>query len=153
MQFLVPVLLPLAARYVAYHERLILRQGVLLDEAQRADAMQIGIQHSDKVRLMKVDSMPWPEQEILQQAAKWAGLMIGKAAGVTFGYGIYIRSTHWGNRRLLRHELTHTMQYERLGGIRPFLRQYLTECLTVGYYHSPLEQEAIKVQGSSFEGQ
>jgi hypothetical protein len=35
------------------------------------------------------------------------------------------------------------MQYERFGGVLPFLRQYLTECLTVGYPEAPLEQEAI----------
>jgi hypothetical protein len=37
----------------------------------------------------------------------------------------------------------HTAQYERLGGIEPFLRQYLRECLTIGYPEAPLEQEAI----------
>ena len=43
----------------------------------------------------------------------------------------------------IAHELAHTEQYERLGGIEPFLRQYLSECLTIGYPAAPMEQEAI----------
>ena len=43
------------------------------------------------------------------------------------------------------HELAHTAQYERLGGILPFLREYLFECLTSGYSEAPMEQEANEV--------
>jgi hypothetical protein len=35
------------------------------------------------------------------------------------------------------------VQYERLGGIAPFLRQYIFECLTLGSRAAPMEQEAI----------
>ncbi|MEP6956338.1 MAG: hypothetical protein ABI883_05885, partial [Chthoniobacterales bacterium] len=60
-------------------------------------------------------------------------------------YGIYLRADHSGNRALLMHELVHTVQYERLGGVRPFLAQYLRECLTVGYPLGDLETEAARV--------
>ena len=43
------------------------------------------------------------------------------------------------------HELAHVAQYERLGGILPFLRRYLFECLIAGYSVALLEQEAIAV--------
>ena len=43
------------------------------------------------------------------------------------------------------HELAHVTQYDRLGGILPFLRKYLFECLTMGYESAPLELEAIAV--------
>jgi hypothetical protein len=43
------------------------------------------------------------------------------------------------------HELVHTAQYERLGGIVAFLRKYLSECATSGYRAAPLEEEAIAV--------
>jgi hypothetical protein len=46
---------------------------------------------------------------------------------------------------LIVHELAHVAQYERLGGILPFLRKYLFECLTVGYAAAPLELEATAV--------
>jgi len=45
----------------------------------------------------------------------------------------------------LVHELVHTGQYERLGGVRPFLERYLRECLTIGYPMGALEQEAIRI--------
>lgn len=147
MNLLVPLLLPMVVSYVRHHESVILKNGEPLTPDQEIDAYKIGIRDIQKVRVMRVASMPWPEQKILQRAAKWAGLMVGEAAGVTFGYGIYIRDQHWGNRRLLIHELTHTMQYERLGGIQPFLRQYLTEVFDQGYYNSPLEREAKEMEG------
>jgi hypothetical protein len=47
-------------------------------------------------------------------------------------------------RAMIVHELGHTAQYERLGGgFEPFLRQYLFECLTIGYPEAPMEQEVI----------
>ncbi len=63
--------------------------------------------------------------------------------GLTLRYGIFVRSDCWGDRNLVAHELAHTAQYERLGGIEAFLRQYLFECLTIGYPEAPMEQEAI----------
>ncbi len=58
-------------------------------------------------------------------------------------YGIYLRSDHWNHRSTIVHECVHTAQYERLGGFLPFLRQYLQECVTIGYPAAPMEQEAI----------
>ncbi len=66
-------------------------------------------------------------------------------AGLTLHYGIYIRGDCHGNRELLVHELVHVAQYERLGGIKPFLQRYLDECLKYGYPQAPLEQEAIRI--------
>ena len=57
-------------------------------------------------------------------------------------YGIVIREEHWGDRRLLTHELAHVAQYERLGGFRGFLKQYLEECINPGYPLGDLELEA-----------
>jgi hypothetical protein len=62
--------------------------------------------------------------------------------GIALGYGIFIQSQYANDRRLLLHELVHTLQYERVGGIRPFLAQYLEECLTAGYAFASLEDEA-----------
>ena len=39
------------------------------------------------------------------------------------------------------------MQFERLGSIQEFLRQYLFECLFPPFYpKGPMEQEAIKYE-------
>ena len=69
-----------------------------------------------------------------------------RTIGLTLRYGIFIRDGHWGERRLVIHELAHTMQYERLGSIEAFLRQNLHECITIGYPASPKEQQAKRIE-------
>ena len=58
-------------------------------------------------------------------------------------YGIFVRSDCWNDRELVAHECVHTSQYEQLGGIEEFLKQYLAECLSLSYQGAPLEQEAV----------
>lgn len=135
-------LLPLAAQYVAKQEQFILANGVPLTSDQKINAYQIGVQAIDKVRLYKIDVIPPPTQPELRQIVQASHLISSHTIGIAFRYGIYIQTRYWQQRRLVVHELTHTMQYERLGGISPFLEAYLTECLTVGYQQSPLEREA-----------
>ena len=69
-------------------------------------------------------------------------LVPAQPRGLTLSYGIFVRSDHWRDRTLILHELAHIAQYERLGGIEPFLRQYLLVCATVGYSNSGMEDEA-----------
>lgn len=80
---------------------------------------------------------------MINLAERLAGGPWDHTAGLTVRYGIFIREAYWGDRRLIAHELAHTAQYERRGGIAPFLRAYLTECLTIGYSGAALELEAI----------
>src|SRR5439155_19147430 len=65
--------------------------------------------------------------------------------GLTLRYGIFIRADYRSDPTMVIHELGHTAQYERLGGIEPFLRRYLFECLTIGYPEAPMEQEVIEL--------
>jgi hypothetical protein len=87
-----------------------------------------------------------PEESVLRAAAEQTGLISPFTVGLTLRYGIYIRADHWGERRLVIHELAHTAQYERLGGFDEFLAAYLEECLTNGYPDGPLEQEARRIE-------
>lgn len=137
-------LLPLAYAWAEEQERVILRDGVPLSASQTADAGSVGVAHPERVRLLKVTSVPVPEHPALRAAAEATGLISPQTIGLTLRYGIFIRSDFWSDRRLLAHELVHTSQYERLGGFQPFLRQYLHECLTLGYPAAPLEQEAVR---------
>lgn len=138
-------LLPLICKWVEEQEQMVLKHGVELTEDQKNDAYLVGVKEIDKVRLLKVNgAMPFPSDPILQQAAKLAGLMSRSTLGVTFRYGICIKDRYWNNRSLVVHELVHTMQYERLGGLEPFIYQYLDECIRLGYPHGPLEQEAMQ---------
>ena len=139
------MLLPLAVTWATEEEQKILRDGVSLSEKKIADACAIGVKELDRVRLLQVETIPRPSQPQLRAACDAIDFLTPATRGLTFGNGIFIRSDCWGDRLLVVHELAHVAQYERLGGILPFLRRYLFECLTVGYSLAPLEQEAIAI--------
>lgn len=121
----------------------MLRLGVPLSNQELADARAIGVAEPDRVRLLQLDRVPFPSDPMLKAAAAAIQFLTPTTCGLTLRYGIFVRSDCWRERALIAHELAHVMQYERLGGILPFLRQYLSECLTIGYPAAPLEQEAI----------
>ena len=137
------VLLPVACEWAEEQEGIILRYGVPLSTAQTADAIKIGVDYPEKVRLLKVTRIPAPDRRNLCTAADATQLMSPLAGGLTLRYGIFIRADCWDDRRLVFHELVHTLQYERLGGLQQFLQQYLYECITIGYPAAPMEQEAV----------
>jgi hypothetical protein len=139
---LLETLLPLACAWAEEQEAIILLHGVALTPSQLADAQRIGVARPERVRLRVAEEIPMPEKPALRDAAEKTGLLSPFTAGLTLRYGIFIRADHWGERRLVVHELTHTAQYERLGGFKPFLEVYLQECLTVGYPFGALEREA-----------
>lgn len=93
-----------------------------------------------------VEEIPLPRHPELRMAAEMTGLISPMTIGLTLRYGIFIRADCWGERRLVVHELVHTLQYERLGGFMPFLQQYLHECITIGYPAAPMEEEAKRVE-------
>jgi len=49
------------------------------------------------------------------------------------------------DRYIIVHELVHTMQCERLGGLNAFLKRYMWECIEIGYPLAPVEQEAVRI--------
>ncbi len=136
-------ILPLATTWAEEQEARILFSGTPLTPAQLSDARQIGVLHPERVRLLSVAEVPTPEHPLLRAAGDATGLMSPFTAGLTLRYGIYIRSDMIDDRLLIAHELVHTGQYERFGSVPAFLRQYLHECLTLGYPAAPMEQEAI----------
>jgi len=64
---------------------------------------------------------------------------------MAFRCAILVRIPHQEDRELIIHELAHTMQYKKAGGIVPFLTQYVSECIKFEYSNGKLEQEAIKM--------
>jgi hypothetical protein len=135
--------LPLAVRWAIEQERRILIEGSPLSEPEVADAKAAGVQNPHLVRLLRVDMIPFPKHPMLKLAQAAIRFFVPAPRGLTLQYGIFIRSDCWRDRSIVVHELAHTAQYERLGGILPFLRKYLFECLTIGYPDSPLEREAM----------
>lgn len=137
------MVVPLAANWVEEQQAKILHEGVALTPHQAFDAHLVGVKRPGKVRLLKTDFIPLPESPVLRKANERFNLVSPVTAGITFGYGIYIREDLWDDRPLITHELVHVGQYERYGSVNAFLRDYLEECLTVGYPNGPLEQEEV----------
>ena len=130
---------PAAARWARDQERRILAEGQALDRDALSAAAKLGIARPEEIRVLVVESIPLPAPRSLIQLAALLGIPVFEPAGMALGRGIYLLHR---DSRILRHELVHVAQYQRLGGIGPFLRRYLVECLTVGYLDSPLELEA-----------
>ena len=136
-------LLPLAVQWAAEQERRVLCEGVRLSEIELADARVIGVCNPERVRLLRVDSIPVPVHPMLRAAAASINFLTAAPRGLALDYGIFIRADYWRDRALIAHELVHTAQFQRLGGILPFLQIYIFQCATVGYPNAPLELEAI----------
>jgi len=131
--------------WAAEQEQRILREGMPLSEHEIADAKAVGVRDPERVRLLQVEAIPAPTHPMLKAAYDTINFLPVKPRGLTLRYGIFVRADCRQDRHLLLHELVHTAQYERLGGIVAFLRKYLFECVTIGYPEAPLEQEAIAV--------
>src|SRR5262249_24192966 len=134
-------LLPLAAQWATELERRVLCEGVPLSKTEIADAKAIGVRNPERVRLLRVETIPVPAHPMLRAAAASINFLTSSPRGLALDYGIFVRADHWRDRQLIPHELVHTAQYQRLGGIVPFLQTYIFQCATVGYSNAPLELE------------
>lgn len=140
------LILPIAVKWVESQRDRIIRDGLPLAPSERIIAAAIGVKRIDEVRVLLVSEVPLPTTEPLRSAAVKAGFCtLAGAAAMALDTGIYIRKQLDGDKGVLAHELVHVAQYERLGGIRPFLRAYISECLSDGYHLAPLELEADAV--------
>jgi hypothetical protein len=137
------MLLPLACEWAAAQERCILETGEALSNTMLANARLVGLVAPERVRLLYVPKIPIPDDPALRAAVQETQFLSPLTRGLTLRYGVFIRSDCRSDRTMVIHELGHTAQYERLGGFEPFLRQYLFECLTIGYPEAPMEQEVI----------
>jgi len=136
-------LLPLACQWAAAQEQSILAAGASLSQTALVDAARVGVLQAQQVRILYVPEIPIPQHPALRAAAEQTQLISPLTGGLTLRYGIFIRADCAYSREMVVHELGHTAQYERLGGFEPFLRQYLFECLTIGYPEAPMEQEVL----------
>ena len=136
-------LIPKGAIWAGQKEREILQVGVPLTESQLQEARIIPVMEPEKVRILRVSAIPLPDDPGLRFAAQAIQLVTPRTQGLSIRYGIFIRDDYWNNREIIVHELAHTAQYERLGGIQQFFNQYISECIKYGYPAAPLEQEAI----------
>lgn len=143
------LLLPLAVSWASEQEAHILQHGEPLSEREKLLAQHIGVREIERVRVLRVDKIPAPNDEVLGKIARDIGFISPHTQGMALRFGIFVRNDVWRDgalrsREIIAHELVHTAQYERLG-FKDFLRAYLWQCLTIGYANSTLEREAIEV--------
>lgn len=136
-------ILPLAAQWATRQQQRVLCEGVPLSRKELADAKAIGVRNPERVRLLRVDVIPVPAHPMLKAAAASIHFLTAAPRGLALDKGIFIRTDYWRDRALIAHELVHTAQFQRLGGILPFLQTYISQCSTVGYPNAPLELEAV----------
>jgi hypothetical protein len=143
----VEFLTPLAIQWATEEEAHALAHGEPLNEQETIYAKKNGILHPEKIRLLKVSSIPSPKNPILKKAADEMGNQLSGAGGLTLNYAIFIRQELWRNLRLIVHELAHTVQYERFGGLS-LLKQFIWEY--ADYPNGSLEREAISTEEKFF---
>ena len=129
-------------RWFAYHQSVAIKTGAKLNTPQIELAKAVGCLKPGDIRVLYVDEMPKVKSEILREVMDQAGFGFGDAFGLCLGYGIFIKKDGQGDSRILAHEMTHTLQFERLSGARNFLVAYIEQFLVYGYTSMPLEKEA-----------
>jgi hypothetical protein len=148
MNLLVPLLtpfIPLATQWAEEQEVLILKKGKALTSKQKLDAKAAGVAHPERIRVKVVREINPPDGLLLGLANRFSESLGPDTAGLTLGYGIFIRKdceNYRANRDLYVHEFVHVGQYERYGSIQAFFEDYLKECVDPGYPNGKLERQA-----------
>ena len=135
---------PLVHRWLLRQEAFISRQGRPLTAAETNSARRIGLNDPARVRIQTVDRIPQPGGWLLKVIARFSRVALADPVALTAGHGIYLKAELENDPVVIRHELAHVGQYERLGR-RAFLQQYIRDCLAAGYTASPLEVEARRL--------
>ena len=112
-----------------------------LTERGQSIAKAVGVTHPEKIRISLVDSIPIPDDPVLRKVAIETELLGPDTAGLTLGYGIYLRADQ-NSDQLLSHECRHVYQYETFGSIGAFMPIYLQQIVQYGYEEAPLEIDA-----------
>ena len=150
---LIPVLfltLCPAVCWVTEQERRILSKGRSLSTEEIEVARLLGVKHLDRVRVETVPGVPMPSG-FLDRVRRLIGFPAAPIS-LAAGHGIFLSDEVTENRFVLAHELVHVAQFERFGGIRGFLREYLSECLNLGYTNVSFETEANRIAIAALYG-
>lgn len=140
-QYLSPVLIDKAIAWAEQQSTLILRYGKPLTPKKIRLAFSVGVAHPERIRLLQVTHIPLPDDQQLTKMAIDAGLLTPSIAGLTLGYGIYLRHGYC-TPSMLFHECRHVHQYEQAGSIAALLAEYLKQIAQYGYVNAPLEIDA-----------
>lgn len=134
---------PKLVQWITQRQKICMEIGERLSSEATRDAHTIGMGQIEEVRIMVEGEISLPTDPELLQVFLKSGL--GAVNGITCGHGIFVRPDAY-SRHLIAHELVHVLQYERFGGIEPYLKAYIPEIVSPPYYpNGPLEQEARRV--------
>jgi hypothetical protein len=75
LRCLLPLILPLAAKWAAEEENRILFAGVPLNESQLSDARILGVKYPERIRILQVSTIPLPKNPFLSVAGRAAGIL------------------------------------------------------------------------------
>lgn len=120
--------------------------GQPLDEQGLLLAQEIGITSPEKVRVIYVDAVPYPYENVaLKKMGETLGLIGASIVNnaQVFGYSIYVRKGFELNRPRMAHELVHVLQIERTSLSR-VITQHVSDLSKYSYEDAPLEAEAFK---------
>lgn len=112
---------------------------------ERQWAMNMGVMNVDAVKVIDVNKMPPPPEELRELAEAY--LNPENAAGLTLGHTIYIKNGCY-SQRLLQHELRHVYQVEQCGTIG-FFQEYIRQLFEQGYSKADFELDAIAASESN----
>ena len=141
LQLLLPSLIPRAISWAESVAVDVASRGAALASSRLSDAMTVGVQRPERIRVSMVERLPLPSDAELRMAALQTGLLGPSMVGLTLGYSVLICRGHM-TRRLLSHECRHVFQYEQAGSIAAFLPLYLNSIVQVGYQNCPFEKDA-----------
>jgi len=142
------IVLPQYIAWASDTEATGLEIGEPLDEKQLVIANEIGIKNPEKVRLVYVDEVPFPYENVVLKVVGEALGFIGEGIinnAQVFGYSIYIREGYQLTTPNLAHELVHVLQIER-SSLAQVVTQHFADLVKYGYENSPLEVEAFKAE-------
>ncbi|MCF6437273.1 hypothetical protein [Pseudoalteromonas sp. MMG022] len=123
------------------------KTGTPLNEAELQIAKEVGVSHPEKIRMVYVDSVPYPyENPVLKEMGERIGF-IGE--GITnnaqvFGYSIYVRKGFILDTPKLAHEFVHVKQIEKASSLLEYSKKHLVDMAKYGYADAPYEKEAFK---------
>ena len=121
---------------------LILTQGRALTPAELALARQVGVTQPERIRILNVPEVPFPDDPTLRALADQVGMFPERTGGMTLGHGIFMHDDQAARADIWPHEFRHVAQYECFGSIKAFMFFYLKELLHFRYGPGPLETDA-----------
>lgn len=127
------------------------KKGIALNPRWVQLAEAVGVQQPEKIRIYAVQEIPRPGNVELAKKAAQVGLLGPTVRGLTLGYSVIVLGVHQNNPRVLAHEFRHVYQYEMAGSLEGFLREYLHQVITFGYWNSALERDARDHEDASLQ--